>query len=174
MLSQSQIALQAADFSQILFNFVGLKKTLLHKETIYYALLLAVLLFLLNAVQYRVMLFNYPMEILLGLIALLFLGLGVWLAGKFRQTSPQPQVGTEPVQNSSPDPERVIKSLGLTIRELEVLQLMSQGLSNQEIGDHLHISLPTVKTHTSNLYEKLGVKRRTQAVNEAKLLKIIP
>ncbi len=59
-------------------------------------------------------------------------------------------------------------------RELEVLQLMSEGLSNQEIASRLFVSLHTIKTHSSNLFEKLEVKRRTQAVETAKKLQLIP
>ena len=65
-------------------------------------------------------------------------------------------------------PEEVLRELGISPREYEVLQLMAAGLSNQEIADRLFISLNTVKTHISNLYLKLGVQRRTQAIQKAK------
>nr|MBP6568782.1 winged helix-turn-helix transcriptional regulator [Saprospiraceae bacterium] len=62
----------------------------------------------------------------------------------------------------------------LSKRELEVLGLISDGLSNEEIAEKLFISLNTIKTHTSNLFEKLEVKRRTQATEKAKRLGLIP
>lgn len=69
--------------------------------------------------------------------------------------------------------EKEKQKLGLSSREMEVLQLMAQGLSNQEIADKLFLSVPTVKTHSSNLFFKLDVKRRTQAIEKARQLKII-
>ena len=66
-----------------------------------------------------------------------------------------------------------IETLKISSRELEVLQLMAKGLSNQEIADALFVSLHTIKTHNANLFEKLDVKRRTQAVEVAKKLQII-
>jgi ATP/maltotriose-dependent transcriptional regulator MalT len=63
--------------------------------------------------------------------------------------------------------------LGLSNREIEVLQLMAAGLSNQEIANQLYVSLNTVKTHSAKLFEKMDVKRRTQAIEKAKRLQII-
>ena len=63
--------------------------------------------------------------------------------------------------------------LGLSNREIEVLQLMAAGLSNQEIANQLYVSLSTVKTHSAKLFEKMDVKRRTQAIEKAKRLQII-
>lgn len=70
--------------------------------------------------------------------------------------------------------ENTMQKLGISQREYDVLELMSHGLSNQEIADKLFISLSTVKTHTANLYMKMDVKRRTQAVQRAKELQLIP
>lgn len=114
-------------------------------------------------------------------IALLFTGLGIWLALKLMK--PKTQVETVIVEKTVYEKvwtdeelqaiETEKQKLGLSSRELEVLQLMAQGLSNQEIADQLFLSLPTVKTHTSNLFFKLDVKRRTQAIEKARQLKII-
>jgi LuxR family transcriptional regulator, maltose regulon positive regulatory protein len=62
----------------------------------------------------------------------------------------------------------------LSPRELEVLGLIAQGLSNREIGERLFIALATVKGHNRRIYGKLGVKNRTQAVNKARSLNILP
>jgi ATP/maltotriose-dependent transcriptional regulator MalT len=69
--------------------------------------------------------------------------------------------------------EEEIKRLGLSRREVEVLQLMADGLSNTEIAEKLFLSLHTVKSHSSRVFEKLDVKRRTQAVEKARRLTII-
>jgi NarL family two-component system response regulator LiaR len=66
------------------------------------------------------------------------------------------------------DPEEVRKRLGLTRREMEVLQAMARGESNQEIADRLHVSLSTIKTHASGVLSKLGAERRTQAIELAR------
>jgi len=62
----------------------------------------------------------------------------------------------------------------LTQRELDVLGLLAQGLTNQQIADGLFIALATVKTHTRSIYGKLGVNNRTRAVNRARVLGILP
>ncbi len=70
--------------------------------------------------------------------------------------------------------QKELESLNLSKRELEVLQLMSEGLSNKEIADRLFVSLSTIKTHSNNLFDKMNVERRTQAIDKAKRLGIIP
>ncbi|HJP63377.1 MAG TPA: LuxR C-terminal-related transcriptional regulator, partial [Mucilaginibacter sp.] len=70
--------------------------------------------------------------------------------------------------------ETEIKRLNLSKRELEVLQLMALGLSNQEIADKLFVSLNTIETHSAQVFEKMEVKRRTQAVDTGKKLGLIP
>ncbi len=70
--------------------------------------------------------------------------------------------------------QRELESLNLSKREHEVLQLMSEGLSNKEIADRLFVSLSTIKTHSNNLFDKMSVERRTQAIDKGKRLGIIP
>lgn len=70
--------------------------------------------------------------------------------------------------------ETELKKLQLTPREWDVLQLISQGRSNAEIADQLCLSLSTIKTHASNLFVKMDVKSRAQAIEKAKRLKITP
>lgn len=135
---------------------------------------LSLLLIFLNTLQYRVMLFDYPMEIFIGVVAVLFMLLGIWMANKL---SLKPNLQNVESVNSNLQADSNFEStdtLGLTQREMDVLNLMALGMSNHEIADKLCVSIPTVKSHSSNLYEKLGVKRRTQAVIQAKSLKIIP
>jgi ATP/maltotriose-dependent transcriptional regulator MalT len=70
--------------------------------------------------------------------------------------------------------ESRLEKAGISKREYEVLELMAKGFSNQEIADKLFVSLNTIKTHSSNLFLKLEAKRRTQAIQKAKELNLIP
>ena len=138
------------------------------RTVIFYGLTLAVLVFLLKYLEYRLFVRDLAIEFYVGLVALFFTGLGIW-AG-FKLTRKQVViVGPEFILNESE-----LQRLGISKREHEVLELMAQGLSNQEIGDKLFVSLNTIKTHSSNLFLKLEVNRRTQAVQRAKELRLIP
>ncbi len=150
-----------------------------HKHIILYGLCLALLLFLLKWLELRFVIIDHAFQIYIGAIALLFTALGIWLALKLAK----PKIETVVVEKEVMVPhnghsfsvnEKELARLGISTRELEVLQLMAEGLSNQEIAARLFVSLSTVKTHTSRLFEKMDVKRRTQAVEMAKRLSIIP
>lgn len=125
----------------------------------------------------RFLVFNPVIEIYVGAIALLFTGLGIWLAHKL--TKPRIEkvlVERRVVVTSSPDfvlneAERL--RLGISQRELEVLQLVAEGLSNRQIAERLFVSLNTVKTHSSRIFEKLEVRNRTQAVDTARRVGLI-
>jgi len=145
---------------------------------------MAGIMILLQWMQLKLLLTDHATEIYITGIAIIFTLLGIWLARKL--TTPKTKVITEtvvvekevtvykqPDDAFTPD-EALISSLGLSRREIEVLQLMAAGATNQEIADQLFISLNTIKTHTSRMFEKLDVKRRTQAVEKAKRLHIIP
>jgi DNA-binding CsgD family transcriptional regulator len=69
--------------------------------------------------------------------------------------------------------EEGIKKTGISKRELEILRLIDEGLSNQQIADKLFVSEHTVKKHVSNLFFKLDVQRRTEAVKKAKTMRLI-
>ncbi|MFD2519734.1 response regulator transcription factor [Emticicia soli] len=151
-----------------------------NKHIIIYGISLAILLFLLRWLQLRLIVFNHAFEIYVGAIALIFTALGIWLALKL--IKPKVQI-VEHIVEKVHEPESTdtfklnedtLNELGLSKRELEVLQLMATGLSNQEIAGQLFVSLNTIKTHTSKVFEKLDVKRRTQAVEKAKRLSLIP
>jgi two-component system, NarL family, response regulator LiaR len=151
-----------------------------YRLTILYGCSLAALLFLLKWLEYRFLIFDHSLEVYMGSIALLFTGLGIWLALKLTKPKIQTVVVEKEVYihqpaNAMPVVEHIKPAdPGLSKRELEVLQLMAEGLSNQEIADRLFISLNTIKTHSSKLFEKMDVKRRTQAVEKARRLSIIP
>ena len=155
----------------MLLNFINK-----HRETILYGISLAFLLFFLKWIELRFIIINHILEIYIGLIALLFTGLGIWLALKLTKPKVETRIIEKEIRAKNTDfivNEEVMNELGISKRELEVLQLMAEGLSNQEIAERLFVSLNTIKTHTSNLFEKLDVKRRTQAVEKAKRLNLI-
>lgn len=137
------------------------------KILLIYGLLMASLVGLLKVLDYRYLVKDFSWEAYVGIISLVFTVLGIWiglkLTGRSNKQASKADI-VSPIDESS-----LLAQSGLSKREYEVLQLMAQGLSNQEIADQLFISLNTVKTHTSSLYNKLEVKRRTQAVQQAKV-----
>lgn len=134
-----------------------------------YGISLAALIALLKFLEYRYLLRDLSLEFYMGTLAVMFAGLGIWIGLRFTRSKEV----LIPVSNFQLDPVRLEK-YGISKREYEVLELMARGLSNQEIADKLFVSLNTVKTHTANLFVKLDVKRRTQAVQRAKDLSMIP
>ena len=148
-----------------------------YKQIILYGISLALLLFLLRWMELRFLILNHMQEIYGGVIAIIFTLLGIWLALKLTKPKKETivvekkiylQQEKEFVQNKD-----ALKATNLSPREMDVLQLMAKGMSNAEIADNLFVSLNTVKTHSSKLYEKLEVKRRTQAVEKARQLSLI-
>ena len=130
---------------------------------------MAVLVFLLKQLEYRYFIHDFSIEFYIGFIALLFTVLGIWVG--YRLTHRKIVVpATVPFELN----EGQLEKMGISKRELEVLELMAKGFSNQEIADKLFISLNTIKTHSSNLFLKLDVSRRTQAVQKGKELRLIP
>ena len=110
---------------------------------------------------------DIPADTVIGIAAVILVAVGIYLGGNFKK---EKIVEVAPTQEVD---EKRIDELGISQREMEVLQLISQGLSNQEIAEKLFVSQSTIKTHVSNLFVKLDVKRRTQAVTRAKEWKII-
>jgi len=154
------------------------------KNILLYAAAMAAILLLLQLMQFKLLVLDHSTEIYITGISVLFTLIGIWLAKKL--TRPKTHIVKETVvvekevmvyrqsaETFIPDDE-LIKKLGLSQREMEVLQLMAAGKTNQEIADHLFLSLNTIKTHTSRMFEKLDAKRRTQAIEKARSLNIIP
>jgi DNA-binding CsgD family transcriptional regulator len=139
------------------------------RTIILYGLALAALITLLKFLEYRLFVRDMSMEIYVGMVAVMFSVLGVWAGLKL--TRKKTIIITN--LNFQFDESR-LEALGISKREYEVLELMAKGLSNQEIADKLFVSLNTIKTHSSNLFLKLEVKRRTQAIQRAKELSLIP
>ena len=140
----------------------------MRKTILIYGVALAALTVILKFIEYRYFVRDLSLEFYLGVVAILFTGLGVW-AG-LRLTRRKVVIANPDFKLNEPELQR----LGISKREYEVLELMAQGLSNQEIADKLFVSLNTVKTHSSNLFMKLDARRRTQAVRRAKEFGLLP
>ena len=150
------------------------KQTLIH--TLLYGLCGGILIVALKLIEFRFLVVEHSIEIYGGLIALLFAGVGIWLGLKLTKNKEVLIVKEVPVPASQPfalNEERV-KDLGITKRELEILELIARGMSNREIAEKLFVSENTVKTHSSRLLDKLSAKRRTQAVQIAKEMGLLP
>jgi NarL family two-component system response regulator LiaR len=146
------------------------------KEIFVYGLSMAVLLLALKWLEVRFIVFNYRLDFFVGSIAIVFTVLGIWLALKLVKPKVETHIVEKEIYIDPPAGEinwKEIEKIGLSKRELDVLNLMAKGLSNEEIAEKLFVSLNTVKTHSSNIYLKLDVKRRTQATEKAKRLNII-
>ncbi|MCE6987834.1 response regulator transcription factor [Dyadobacter sp. CY323] len=148
-----------------------------NRQIMLYGVSLAMLLFLLKWLELRFLVINHIVEIYTGVLALIFTGLGIWLAVKLIKPEVKTVIVEKEVRVMSDGNfsvnEAEMSRFGLSKRELEVLELIAAGLSNQDIASRLFVSLNTVKTHSSRLFEKLEVKSRTQAVEKAKRLSLI-
>ena len=144
------------------------------KHILIYGLGGGVLIVILKLVEYRFLVIQHSIEIYGGLIALLFAVLGIWLGLKLTRNKETVIVKEVPAPQFFTLNEQRLAELGITRRELEILELISHGLSNREIAEKLFVSENTVKTHSSRLFDKLSAKRRTQAVQLGKELGLIP
>jgi DNA-binding CsgD family transcriptional regulator len=154
------------------------------RTVLLYGLLGGVLIALLKLVEYRYLVLEHSLELYGGIVALVFAVVGIWLGQKLTRERivtrevqvPVPVRVEVPVVRSEPfvrDADRVA-ALGLTPRELDILEALAAGLSNKEIAERLFVSENTVKTHAARLFSKLAAKRRTQAVQLAKEAGLIP
>ena len=140
----------------------------MRRTVLIYGLAMAALLGLLKYLEYSFVVRDIPFEFYIGVIAVMFAVLGIWIGRRLTRVK---------VVVSTPDfqlDDSALKRLGISRREYEVLELIADGLSNQEIADKLFVSTSTVKTHTSNLFAKLDARRRTQAIQKAKELRLLP
>ncbi len=135
------------------------------RRAVLYGLLLSALLAGLKLVQYYFFSYRIELEFYIGIIAALFLVIGVWAGARW--------VGGGSSSEASPDSITMNPNDLLSDREMDVLMGIAKGQSNQEIADSLFVSLNTVKTHVRNVYMKLNVNRRTQALAKAKKMNLI-
>ena len=147
------------------------------KHVLLYGLAGGLLIVLLKVIEFRYVVVEHSVEVYGGLIAAVFAGLGIWLG--LRLTRGRERVVVREVVVSEPAgpfvrDEKQVEALGLTPRELEMLELVAAGWSNREIAEKGFVSENTVKTHLSRVFDKLGAKRRTQAVQRGKELGLLP
>ena len=150
----------------------------MRRTVLLYGLVGGVLVAGLKLIEYRWLLVERSVEIYGGLVAAVFAIVGIWLGRKLTRRTETVIVKEVPVPIPASATfvrdEGKVHSLGITPRELEVLELIAQGLSNREIAERVYVSENTVKTHSSRVFDKLGVRRRTQAVQVGKELRLIP
>ena len=144
------------------------------KTVLVYGILGGVLIVVLRLVEYRYLVIEHSLEIYGGIVALLFSALGIWLGLKLTRTRETVIVREVPVNGPFKRNDTQLAQLGITPRELEILEAMAAGLSNREMAERLFVSENTVKTHTARLFDKLSARRRTQAVQRAKEAGLIP
>ena len=146
------------------------------KTTVLFGMCMAVLLALLKWLEYSFIVRDLKMETYLGIVGGIFTLLGIWIGWKLTHKKKSELTETENSiqvsENSGEyDPQN---EFNLSPREHEVLVLIAQGLSYQEIADQLFVSLSTIKTHAANIFSKLDVQRRTQAVMVAQKRGLLP
>ena len=155
----------------------------MRKTILLYGIALAVLIGILKLVEYHFFMQDLSIEFYIGTVAVLFVCLGAWVGSRLirpKVVVAEKEVIVEveklvvvPEINFQVN-EAELDRLGISKREYEVLELISQGMSNQEIADKLFVSMNTVKTHSSNLFGKLDARRRTQAIQRARELGLLP
>jgi DNA-binding CsgD family transcriptional regulator len=146
------------------------------RHVLLYGLIAGILIALLKWTEYRFLVVEHSIEIFGGIVAATFAALGIWLGLKLTKT-PQRVVIREVVAPSNAPftaDEKKRQRLSITPREMEILELIAQGLSNREIAGKLYVSENTVKTHSSRVFDKLGARRRTQAVQLGKEFGLLP
>ena len=146
------------------------------RHVLIYGFLGGILIAALKWTEYRFLVIEHSIEIYGGLIAATFAVLGIWLGLKLTGRRQTIVVKEIPVPAGGPFvlDERQREDLHITRRELEILGLIAQGLSNREIAEKLFVSENTVKTHSSRVFDKLGARRRTQAVQLGKEFGLLP
>lgn len=151
----------------------------MRRHVLAFGLAAGVLIAILQAVEFRYLVLTRSVEIYGAIVAVLFAVAGIWLGR--RLTHPRERIVIQEVTVEVPaatgpftPDDRKRDELGITPRELEMLQLIAEGLSNKEIAERSFISENTVKTHSSRLFDKLGARRRVQAVQRGRELRLIP
>ena len=146
------------------------------KHVLLYGLIAGVLVAALRLIEYRYLVVEHSLEIYGGLIAALFAAVGIWLGLKLTRARTTVVIREVPVPTRGPfvRNDAAVEAFGITPRELEILELIAAGLSTKEIAERVFVSENTVKTHSRRLFDKLGAKRRTQAVQLGKERGLIP
>lgn len=147
------------------------------KQIVLYGAALGALLILLKLLEFNLVIRSNVFEVYAGIVAVIFCAVGIWVGLKYARINPGKTnkiiVEVQGKENWQVD-EKMINELGISKREYEVLELIAKGHTNQEVADKLFVSPNTIKTHLANLFAKLDVNRRTQAIQRAKELNILP
>lgn len=146
-----------------------------------YGVFAGLLLASLQLIEYRWLLVQHSVELFAAVVAAVFAAVGIWIGNRLNPKAEPTVVVRDVVREvvvQAPttfiQDSRQVERLGLTVRELEILALIAEGLSNREIAERVHVSENTVKTHSGRVFAKLGARRRTQAVQLGKELRLIP
>lgn len=137
------------------------------KDILYYGIIAALIMLLVKGADYYLFSKHISIEVYSSVLVLIFTGLGIWFG--LRYTSPKVVIKEQVVEQLDP---AKLKHHGISDREIEILNLIAAGHTNQQIADELYISLSTVKSHTQKIYQKLEVKNRTMAIQKSKLLSL--
>ncbi|MDX2217469.1 MAG: LuxR C-terminal-related transcriptional regulator [Burkholderiales bacterium] len=142
------------------------------KHTLIFGAVAGLLIAGLKFIEYRWLVVAHSVEIYGALVAAVFAAVGIWLGLKLTREKVVVKEVQAPAEFIRDDAK--VAALGLTPRELEMLGLIAQGLSNREIADKVFVSENTVKTHLARIFDKLDARRRTQAVERGRALRLIP
>ena len=154
------------------------------RHVLIFGLVGGLLIVTLQYTEYRFIVIEHSVELYGALVAILFAAFGIWLGLRItrrRETIRETVVVREvlvaaeapALKPFAPNADQQ-QILGITARELEILNLVARGLSNREIATELFVSENTVKTHCARAFDKLGAARRTQAVQRGKELGLLP
>jgi ATP/maltotriose-dependent transcriptional regulator MalT len=153
------------------------------RHVLIFGLVGGLLIATLQYTEYRFVVIEHSVELYSALVAILFSAFGIWLGLRItrRRETIRETVVKEVLVPAEASPQEPFapnlgrqQSLGITARELEILNLVARGLSNREIATQLFVSENTVKTHCARAFDKLGAARRTQAVLRGKELGLLP
>ncbi len=144
------------------------------RHVLHYGLIGGVLVAALQWTQYRFLVLDHSIEIYSAVVASTFALLGIWLGVRLNRRRAVPEKAASPAAAPFVPDDGKREHLGITRRELEILELVAQGMSNREIATQLFVSENTVKTHCARAFDKLGAARRTQAVQRGKELGLLP
>jgi len=144
------------------------------REIALYGVCGGILIAALRLAEYRFLVLQHSFEIWGAIVAAVFAGLGIWLGGTITRKKPEVVVREVRIEGPFVLDEARVRELQVTPRELEILGLIAEGLSNKEIAARVFVSENTVKTHASRVFDKLGARRRTEAVQLGKSWRLIP
>ena len=146
------------------------------RRTLLFGLAGGGLLVLLKVLEYQYFVRAYPGEVYGGLVAVIFSAVGLYFGLRWSRSREVVVIREVRVPEGGPFALNAgkLKELGITPQDHEIHSLIAERFSNREIGERLFVSENTVKTHSSRLFEKLGVNRRVQAVLRGRELGLIP